>query len=143
MPSQDPLAPLAARLVGLWHGVPEGEWGMVNYIQWLEDLRYIGVFNGHVRVADEPMKVRWQWMRIWMELEPNSVLRCSAKRGGSTWIRTFYFEGECLILDVTTPHIEKEPVVERKLYRCHRIAVHDLPDGVEEQFIKAMARPWL
>jgi hypothetical protein len=78
-----------------------------------------------------------------MVLEPNSVLRCSYKLGGYTWIRTFYFEGECLIIDVTTCQIEAEPAVKRKLYRCHRIAVQDLPAGAEEEFNKAMARPWL
>ena len=134
---------LAARLVGLWHGVADWDEDNVTYMRILEDLRYIGVFNGHVKVQDEPMKLRWQWMRVWMVLEPNSVLRCSYKLGGSTWIRTFYFEGECLIIDVTTYQIEAEPALERKLYRCHRIAVQDLPEGVEEEFDKAMAKPWL
>jgi hypothetical protein len=143
MDSPAPLAALAARLVGLWHAVPDRDGGIVTYMRFLEDLRYVGVFNGYVKVADEPMKLRWQWMRVWMVLEPNSILLCSGKRGGSTWTRTFYFEGECLIIDVTTCQIEAEPAVKRKLYRCHRIAVQDLPEGAEEEFNKAMARPWL
>ena len=58
-------------------------------------------------------------------------------------MRTFFYEGECLMFDVTSIMIEAEPALERKLYRCHRIAVQDLPEGVEEVFSKAMARPWL
>ncbi len=139
MDSPVPVDPLAARLVGLWHAVPDRDGGIVTYIRFLEDLRYIGVFKR------EPVSIKWPWdtMRIWMVLEPNSVLRCSYKLGGYTWIRTFYFEGECLIIDVTTCQIEAEPAVKRKLYRCHRIAVQDLPEGAEEEFNKAMARPWL
>lgn len=139
MDSPAPLDALAARLVGLWRAEPDWGGDLIHYIRFLEDLRYIGVFKR------EPVSIKWPWdtMRIWMVLEPNSVLRCSYKLGGYTWIRTFYFEGECLIIDVTTCQIEAEPAVKRKLYRCHRIAVQDLPEGAEEEFNKAMARPWL
>ena len=130
---------LAARLVGIWHAVAEWDESNVVYMRILEDLRYIGVFK------TQPVSAKWPWqsMRVWMVLEPNSVLRCSYRRGGSPMMRTFFYEGECLMFDVTSIMIEAEPALERKLYRCHRIAVQDLPEGVEEEFRKAMARPWL
>lgn len=139
MDSSPHLDPLAARLVGLWRAEPDWEGGFIHDIRFLEDLRYIGVFKR------EPASIRWPWdtMRIWMVPEPNSVLRCRYKLGGSTWTRTFYFEGECLIIDVTTYQIEEKSAFERKLYRCHRIAVQDLPEGVEEQFSQAMAKEWI
>ena len=136
------LDPHAARLVGLWHVVAEWDQEIVEYIRWLEDLRCISVLNSLVPVKDKPMKIRWTFMRTWKELEPNSVLRCRYMLGGSNWIRTFHFEGETLIIDVTQPPIEGELLPERKLFRCHRIAVPHLPEGVEDMFNRAMAKEW-
>ena len=133
---------ITSSLVGLWYAVSEIDGGTDQYICILEDLRYIGVFNGYIRVGDAPMKWLWQTARIWMELEADSVVRCRYKRGGSSWTRLFYFEGEWLIIATTIPQIETEASSRQKVCRCCRITVQDLPAGVEEVFSKAMARPW-
>ncbi len=134
----DSMEALASRLVGTWHAVAEWDESNVVYMRILEDLRYIGVFER------QPVSAKWPWqsMCVWMLLEPNSVLRCSYRRGGSPMMRTFFFESDCFMLDVTSITIEEAPALERKLYRCRPIAVQDLPDGVEEEFSRAMAQEW-
>lgn len=129
----------AHRLVGTWHAVPEFDGTDECYMRILEDLRYIGVFKRW----PESEKWPWQSMQVWMVLEPDAVLRCSYKRGGAPMIRTFFFDGECFMLDVTSPMLEEEPALERKLYRCHPTAIEELPAGVEEEFARSMAKPWL
>ena len=143
MDSPAPVDTLAARLVGLWHAVPDWDGGIATYIRFLEDLRFIAIFNGYVQIRNFPMKRLWQTWRIWMELEPNSVVRCRDERDGSSWTRIFYFEGECLIIGTATHETEAFPTFGRKLFHCHRIAVQDLPEGVEEQFSQAMAKEWI
>jgi len=115
--------------------MPDWEEGNVVYMRILEDLRYIGVFE---RL---PVSEKWPWQSlcVWMD----SVLRCSYKLGGFPMIRTFFFEGEGLMFDVTNHEIKDGPVAERKLYRCRPISVKDLPEGLEEQFSRAVAKEWI
>ncbi len=138
-----PLDPLAARLVGLWRAEPDWKGGMVTYFRFLEDLRFIAIFNGYVQIRNFPMKWIWQTWRGGMEMEPNSVVRCHPESGGSSWTRIFYFEGECLVIAIATHETEAAPTLGWRLYHCDRIAVNDLPEGVEEKFSEAMAKEWV
>jgi hypothetical protein len=137
------MDPLVARLVGLWRAVPDWKGGMVTYLRFLEDLRLIAIFTSYVQIRNFPMKWLWQTWRGGIELEPNSVVRCHHESGGSSWTRIYYFEGERLVIATTIQETEGPPTLGWKLYHCDRIAVQDLPEGVEAEFDKAMARPWL
>ena len=78
----------------------------------------------------------------WWSMNGNMAIAQIYKIGGSTWTRGIHFEGECLILDGTQPVTAEEPEPPRQFYRCYRIAVDDLPEGVEEVFDREMAKEW-
>ena len=131
---------ITSRLVGTWHAVPNIEIDS-SYLRIYDDLRSIGVF---ARPENDMFSklTPWQSMRVRLVLESDTVLQCSGKIGGSTWTRGIHFEGECLILDGTQPVTAEEPEPPRQFYRCYRIAVDDLPEGVEEVFDREMAKEW-
>ena len=135
----DPLQALAARLVGTWYSVVVSDKGESGYFRFLEDLRYVGI-----QPLEPPLgRQHYCGFRLWCELESESVLRMRFYKDRPGSVRDLHFEGEILVLQYTFPLKEGETEPQKHVWCCHRLLEEEIPEWFEEQYRKAMARPWL
>lgn len=130
---------LAARLVGTWYAVLVSDKGERRYFRFLEDLRFIEIVK-----LDPPLgRQHYFQSRLWCELESESVLRMRFYKNRAGDVRSLHFQGEILVLQYTFPLKEGETEPQKHVWHCHRQTDEEIPEWFEEQFQKAMAKPWL
>ena len=135
----DPLQALAARLVGTWHAVRVSDEIESSYFRMLEDLRFVGILP---MVPPNPRRP-YVDMRLWGSLESESVLRLKPKQNSEGLTRDMHFDQYILVLGSTGKQKEGQTEPGKMVWRCHRVTEEETPGWFEEQFEKAMVRPWL
>ena len=135
----DPLQALAARLVGTWRSVLVSDKEQSACVRFMDDLRYVGIQHFTPPIHRQHF-VEW---RMWCELESESVLRMTYYKNKPGSLRTLHFEGEILVLQYTFPLKEGETEPQKPVWHCHRLTDEEIPEWFEEEYRKAMARPWL
>jgi len=80
---------------------------------------------------------------MWCALESESVLRMTSYKDKPGTLWTLHFEGKMLVLQYTFSLKEGETEAQKNVWHCHRLTAEEIPGWFEEQFQKAMARPWL
>ncbi len=135
----DPLQALAARLVGTWRSVLVSGEGDISYFRFLEDLRFIGI----VKLEPPIGRQHYGEFRLWCELESESILRMTFYKNRPGSVRDVHFEGEILVLRHTLALKEGETGPRKNVWHCHRLTDEQIPEWFEQEFNKAMAKPWL
>ncbi len=133
---------IASRLVGTWIAVPDFEGQESSYMRFFADLRFIVIIKRWPVSEKRP----WQAVRYFAELESESMLssywKTTSSRLSSRLFRKFHFEGDTLIIDVTTHDKSEKPGAVRKCFHCVKVEPEGLPDGVEAEFARATELPW-
>ena len=134
----NPLQSLATRLVGTWCSVVVSDKKESACIRFLEDLRYAGIQRLEPPLGRQHF-VEW---RMWCELESESVLRMRFYKDSPGSVRDLHFEGEILVLQYFFAQQERETEPRKDVWHCHRLTDIEIPEWFEEEFRKAMAKPW-
>jgi hypothetical protein len=134
----DSTEALASRLVGTWHSVLISEEASESHFRFLEDLRFVSIFPWEPPHPHHP----YADMRLWCELESESVLRMRFYKESEGTVRHLHFEGETMVLQLTLKTTEGETEPRKMVWRCHRLNDEEIPEWFEEEFQKAMAKPW-
>ena len=129
---------LASRLVGTWRSVLVSGEGDISYFRFLEDLRFIGI----VKLEPPIGRQHYGEFRLWCELESESILRMTFYKDRPGSVRDVHFEGEILVLQHTLALKEGEPGPRKNVWHCHWLTGEEIPEWFEEEFQKAMAKPW-